>query len=301
MEKSKDIQTKFDEVRFYTDNPKEMLNHYTAESVYREYDENLRSAETGEVVTVNRKELIFERGEQLTADMLSQVQFFLEEGSIKRMYVSNQCRSGVAVYREYPMPYIVNVRLGSGSSKFLVRAASMEMAIAEVTDWCEQKIGGAFEVIYAKLASDFTIIEDTLRKLEREELAQQTGTRVAEQDGKEEKEYDLKYYQIDARTTVVVDGEVYGVEDEARTFLLRVKDADLAKVLIKKWLNKRLDARNVSEDRKIAITLDEAVVFNCNKIIPNAFSEVYMQRFDDERAIAEAYKKIDNLSAGKQQ
>lgn len=294
MEKSKDIQTKFDEVRFYTDNPKEMLNRYTAESVYRKYDENLCTDGTGEVVTVNSQELIFERGEQLTADVLPRVQFFLDEGSIKRMYVSNQCRSGVKVFREYPMPYIVNVRLGSGSSKFVVRAASMEMAIAEVTDWCEQKIDGAFEVIYAKIASDFTIIEDTLRKLEREELAQQTGTRVAE-DGKEENDYDLKYYQIDARTTVVVDGEVYGEEDEARTFLLRVKDADLAKVLIKKWLNKRLDARNVSEDRKIAITLDEAVVFNCNKIIPNAFSEVYMQRFDDERAIAEAYKKIDNL------
>ena len=294
MEKSKDIQTKFDEVRFYTDNPKEMLNRYTAESVYRKYDENLCTDGTGEVVTVNSQELIFERGEQLTADVLPRVQFFLDEGSIKRMYVSNQCRSGVKVFREYPIPYIVNVRLGSGSSKFVVRAASMEMAIAEVTDWCEQKIDGAFEVIYAKLASDFTIIEDTLRKLEREELAQQTGSKVAaEQDGKEEN--DLKYYQIDTRTTVVVDGEVYGVEDEARTFLLRVKDADLAKVLIKKWLNKRLDARNVSEDRKIAITLDEAVVFNCNKIIPNAFSEVYMQRFDDERAIAEAYKKIDNL------
>lgn len=294
MEKSKDIQTKFDEVRFYTDNPKEMLNRYTAESVYRKYDENLCTDGTGEVVTVNRQELIFERGEQLTADVLPRVQFFLDEGSIKRMYVSNQCRNGVAVFREYPMPYIVNVRFAASNSKFIVRAASMEMAIAEVKDWCEQKINGSFEVIYAKLASDFTIIEDTLRKLEREELAQQTGTRVAE-DGKEENDYDLKYYQIDARTTVVVDGEVYGVEDEARTFLLRVKDADLAKVLIKKWINKRLDTRNVSEDRKIAITLDEAVVFNCNKIIPYAFSEVYMQRFDDERAIAEAYQKLDNL------
>lgn len=31
----KQTQIKFDEVRFCTDNPKEMLNRYTAESVYR--------------------------------------------------------------------------------------------------------------------------------------------------------------------------------------------------------------------------------------------------------------------------
>lgn len=44
MEKSKDIQTKFDEVRFYNQRPERDVEPlYTAESVYRKYDENLRS------------------------------------------------------------------------------------------------------------------------------------------------------------------------------------------------------------------------------------------------------------------
>ena len=147
------------------------------------------------------------------------------------------------------------------------------------------------------MANDLIIIEDSLRKLEREELIKDVDpmdrdkkaeAKARELEEQDENNPENKFYQIDAKINLAgEDPRIVGV---SRSFLVRTQDADLAKVLITKWIRKKQEEQNKESD-KIGIVLEEAKIFTCNKVIPYAFTTEYLkheelQRISDELAYA---------------
>ncbi len=292
----KPIQTKYNEIKYRCSDPKRMVGRYTAEAVKRTYTEDFLDEADGQVHSIERHETIIHKGEEITNEMVPQILFYMQEGSIKDILISNQNRQCEPYERPWPVPFIVSIKVGRQPKKVIVQATTMKMALAMVSDHCELKDrGGDYEITSAKMANEFIIIEDTLRKLEREELSRnqdpmdrdliQEAKDRKEQEKEEQEEQDPanRYYQIDARVSIFID-ENDRSTDIPYSFLVRVPDADLAKVLIEKWIRKNLREKGKDGDNaKIQLTLDEAVIFNCTRVIPRAFTDEYIKHQESQR------------------
>lgn len=292
---TKPVETRYSEIKYRSDDPKKMVGKYTAEAVLRTYTEDFLDEADGTIHSIERHETIIRKGEQITNDMVPKILFYMQEGGLKDILVSNQNRKTEPYLRPHLVPYIVSVRVGRQPRKVIVQATSMRMALQIVADHTELKdTEGAYEITSAKMANEFVIIEDTLRKLEREELEanqdpmdrdliQEHKNKKAEEQ--EEQDPANRYYQIDARVSVIVDEHDRDMQ-VPRSFLVKVQDADLAKVLITKWIRKNIREQGKDADKaKIELTLDEAVIFNCTRVIPREFSKVYLDHEDEEETI----------------
>ena len=60
------IQTRKDEIRFFTNKPEEMLGKYLAKRLLRTWQEDFVDNDTGEVVSIDRNEIIADRGQLIT-------------------------------------------------------------------------------------------------------------------------------------------------------------------------------------------------------------------------------------------
>lgn len=96
-EKAK-VETKKDEVRYFTSEPREMLNKYLAADVLQKWDEDFMDEDTGQVVTIERTQKPFEKGQLIDQDLLTQINFHLQAGDIKEVEVSNQKRCSERVH-----------------------------------------------------------------------------------------------------------------------------------------------------------------------------------------------------------
>ena len=91
------IQTRKDEIRFFTNKPEEMLGKYLAKRLLRTWQEDFVDNDTGEVVSIDRNEIIADRGQLITGDLLAVIRFHLQSGDISEVEVSNQKREGISL------------------------------------------------------------------------------------------------------------------------------------------------------------------------------------------------------------
>lgn len=86
------IETRKTEIRYVTSDPKKMLNMYLAKRVLKTWEESFIDEDTGETVTIERNEILFDRGTLIDQDTLAKIRFSMEADGIKEVEVSNQNR-----------------------------------------------------------------------------------------------------------------------------------------------------------------------------------------------------------------
>lgn len=264
MEKE-NLKTRFNEVRLRTNDPEQMLGRYLAKSALREWVENFIDEDSGEVISINRTELVEKRGIKITQDVLQNLRFFAEAGELKNVMVSNQLRPGFRVNNNVAVPYTVTfVPDGGGSVKLLVRAISLPMAIQVAEDYAEYIINGGFSIKSAKREDNFYIIEKSLQAMNKE-------------DGKnDEEERACVYYKIDAIVSAKNESGASLIESEHHTFITLSPDADVARQVIMRELAKQLKKEH--GNASVSITLSEAKIFNASDIVPSHFTKEYMEQ-----------------------
>lgn len=134
--------TRHNEVKYLTSDPELMYNKYFADNVYREYDESFCDDETGEVITVQRRELLFERGTHINGDAIAKLRFYLSSGDIKEVAVSTQQRRGIYSVSGSCAPYIAKVLSGGKKYKVLLYANSLQNVLDIVADYGELNFNG---------------------------------------------------------------------------------------------------------------------------------------------------------------
>lgn len=85
-----------------------MLGRITAECVCRKWNEDFTDQDTGEIVTIERNEVIVPNHKVLDQDDMQQILFYIELGEIKDVLVTNQMRIGDAD-TQFTRTYIVQV------------------------------------------------------------------------------------------------------------------------------------------------------------------------------------------------
>ena len=84
------IDTRKDEVRYITSDPKKMINKYIVSTVCKTWTEDFIDEDTGEVVSIERNEVLFPRGTFIDPDVLARIQFSMQADGIKEVEVATR-------------------------------------------------------------------------------------------------------------------------------------------------------------------------------------------------------------------
>ena len=277
------IETRKTEERYVTSDPRKMLNMYLAKRVLKGWIEDFVDEDTGEVVSIERNEVLFERGDLIDQDRLAQIRFFMEAGDVKEVEVSNQKRIAHEEKSIYLHPYIAQVEIKDKKHKFLFYASTIDAALLILKDYIELNYSYGFTVIMVKEFDTCTILTDTLKERKIDTLPidfEEPEDEEKDECEDEEKPDEKKFYQIESR---VVFGNA-GRESTC-TFVVHTFNVDRAMMLITDYLKKQQDEREEEakkagreyDKEEIHAMVESAKPIPVGRFIPKEFSMAYME------------------------
>lgn len=140
-----------------TSKPEEMYNKYLAESVAKHWTEDFIDEDTGEPVTIERTEVIFDRGTYIDDDMFQKIMFSIQAEEIQTVKVVDTKptveRANAQIRR-----YVVKLSDGLHTSNiYTTRCKTPEDAAQMVSDYHTvygvPDIGGHFSVLESESTS----------------------------------------------------------------------------------------------------------------------------------------------------
>lgn len=283
-------ETRKTELRYVTSDPKKMLNMYLAKRVLKTWTEDFVDESTGKVVSIERNEVLFERGILIDQDVLTQIRFSMEADGIKEVEVSNQKRMAFENENKCLYPYIAQAQIGDKKYKFLLYATGLDNVIAILKDYIELNYQSGFTLTMAKEFDSCIILTDNLkeRKVDSASEAYLKNEISSEEyldamdsentENEEPKPDEKKFYQIG--TKVVFDDE----EEKIQTFVVHTFSVDRAMMLITHWIKNKEDEYAMQakekgyeyEKREIHTSIESAKPIPVGRFIPREFSMAYV-------------------------
>ena len=249
------METKFDEIVETTSNIEVMKGKYLAERLLRSWNEDFIDEDTGEVLSVQRNEILLNKGTLLDNHNMTEINFWLQSGDITEVKLSNQKRDCTRVFKGVNL-WLVSIELNSKKKTIYLYASSVENAIDIATDYIEQNHSGSFALKNLKELDYINLIIEESEEDEDE----------IEADGK-----DVSIYVVNVEIT----------EDEGsykNSFILKSNDVESAKKSIEDYLIKKKVQSNIIPEFEIKIL--QAKTIACNFIVDPEFSIKY---FDEQK------------------
>ena len=271
--------TKFTEQRYITSDPALMYNRYFAANLYRTYTDSFLDDETGEVVDIERRELLFERGTHINGDVIAKLRFYLSTGDVKEVDVTNQQRRGMFSGGSSLRPYIAKVVVGCKKNKILLYASGLQNVIDIIQDYGELTFSGLFDITTAKEIDFAEIVIDTLQPidLDAEYLKDSISMRewaAAEksQAPAEGEKASLGLWRLDLEVT-----ERFDKREELfdRSFIIKTSSVERALAAIEVLLYKkeqRIADGDTSDKASYTLKIKAASPMKIDFIIPTEFS-----------------------------
>lgn len=282
------IESRKTEIRYTTSDPAKMLNKYITKSIYRKWTETFIDEGTNETVDIERNELLFDSGTLITQDVLVKIRFYMQEGSITEVEVSNQNRQAFPDYRGKMFPYLAQTDISGKKYKILLHAESVDNALEIIRDYIELNYTGMFRVLMVKEYESCVILTDELKRkkydferaycageIDTETFLEELSNSVIEEQ--KEEEVKRNWYKINAKITHHrKDGE----DTESNyLFMVQATTAERAELLINIYLQRRekelADNDENHEKREVVASIEESAIVSIGIFIPKAFSDVY--------------------------
>lgn len=271
------LETKKTEERYFTSDPRKMLNKWTASRVLKKWTEDFIDEDKGEVVSIERNEVLFDRATLIDQDTLAQIRFYIEAGDIKEVEVTNQKRAAYALENTYLNPHIAQAQIGDKKYKFLFYSSSIDKSLELLKDYIELNYQGGFSILMIKEFDSCIILTDTLK------------SRIIDSDTNEpevlsEKEDTLgqkKFYQIES---LIKYGEAGEEGEITKTFVVHTFNVERAMMIINNYLNNLQEKRKQEAEQKgneykvlqIHTMIESAKPLPVGCFIPKEFSEAYI-------------------------
>lgn len=278
--------TKFTEQRYITSDPALMYNRYFAANLYRTYTESFLDDETGEVVDIERKELLFERGTHINGDVIAKLRFYLSTGDVKEVDVSNQQRRGMFSEGCSLRPYIAKVVVGCKKNKILLYASGLQNVIDIIQDYGELTFSGLFDITTAKEIDFAEILIDTLQPIDlnaeylKDSISMREWAAAAKsQVPAEGEKASLGLWRLDLEIT-----ERFDKQEELfdRSFIIKTSSVERALAAIEVRLYKKQEqsiADGVTSDKaSYTLKIKAASPMKIDFIIPTEFSLAHNKR-----------------------
>lgn len=288
------IETRKTEIRYVTSDPKKMLNMYLAKRVLKTWEESFIDEDTGETVTIERNEILFDRGTLIDQDILAKIRFSMEADGIREVEVSNQNRLAFENENNVLYPHIAQAEIGGKKSKFLLYATGLENACLILKDYIELNYLFGFTLTMVKEFDSCVILTDTLkeRKVDDDSIAYLKEEITTEeyldkmdeenQEDQESKPDERKFYQIETKITFM-NGE--NEDERVQTFVVNTFNVDRAMMLITHYLkNKEEECEKQAKEkghefrkREIHTAIESAKPIPVGRFIPKEFSIAYIE------------------------
>ncbi len=260
-----EIITRKDEVRFKTSDPDEMLNMWIPNAVHRVYIEDFFDEHTAEVIPIERKELILDRGTFVDKNVVAKIRFWMNEGSIKEIEVSNQKRLAYEYRDNSFSPWIATISMNGKNIKFLLYASSVQNALDILNDFIELNYVRGYSITSLKTINYCTVLEDNLKPVDKYQQEQEAGL-------------ERKFYQLEMKITYSDD------TDATHDFIVDTFDTNRALMCISQYVKQR--EKELREDsikngwsehkeRDFELCIEKAVQIPISQFIPKEFSLVY--------------------------
>lgn len=236
--------------------------YYAAERICRSYMEDFVNEDNGEVVTIERKEAIFEKGQKLYPDDFSVLLFHFQSGDLKEAILSDQQRQ--AKVDMGSMLVIWNVKAANIKGKpklnMLLFAENAQKAYQVAQDYIELNYIGIFLVDSIKKFDQRIIIEFDPARDDSEEAA---------------KEPERQWYDI--TSVVTMENEEY---DHEYCFIVYADNTENAKKSIENYLVGYFLKREITSS--FVVKIKEAKMLGCNVIVPMDFCMAYKEESEEE-------------------
>lgn len=278
------IDTRKDEVRYFTSDPKKMINKYICSTVCKTWKENFIDEDTGEVAEIERNEVLFPKGTLIDPDVLSRIQFSMQADDIKEIEVSNQKRMAFENKNTSLYPWTVVAEIGDKKYKFLMYASSMQNMLEIMNDYIELNFAYGYTIVQAKEMDSCIILTDNLRNIEgdlEKEYLKGEMSFGEYADAKEEEqqasEVVKKFYGLDVKITMSDETEI------TQSFIVHTVDTDRAMMIISQYIRKaESDTKKRFEERgddyvirDFKLCIEKAAPIPAVAFVPKEFSMVY--------------------------
>lgn len=249
------MESRKSEIRYITSDPKKMLGKWVARRAFKKWFENVKDEDTGEIIQIERNDVLLERGTYIDQEQLSSINFMMQEGSLKEVEVSNQNRQGILLKSTSLFPFKAVAKIEDKKRTFLLYASSVANALMILVDFIELNFKGGFEITKIEEMDYCVVIIDRLKPAEARKLELDTaylkgdismetfveatidkiqdGNPDVEEDSKSYKE-GMKFYEIGAH--IVRSHEKEGTQESGHTFIVQTISAVRANMLIEKYL-----------------------------------------------------------------
>lgn len=292
---TKMVQTRKTEERYFTNDPKRMLGRYLVNRLYRTWTETFIDEDTGNTEPIERNEVLFDKGTLITQDNLAKIRFYMAEGSVKEVEVSNQRRVCFEMQNERLYPYVAQVAIGDKRKKVLLYATGVENAITIIKDYVELNYEGIFSISMVKEFESCIVLLDKLKgvkysfekdfcsgKISAEEFLEALVSQVdEEQREQKEEQISKRWYKINSK---IVTADKEGNErTEFFQFVVNSTSAERANMLINVYLKQEQDEErsraeekgNVFDEELITAAIEQAAIIPIGFFIPKEFSKAY--------------------------
>lgn len=255
------MNTKYEEKTFKTSELEAMKGMFTANRVCRSWNEDFADEDTGEIVSIERKEIILDRGTLLDSDALQTINFHLSTGDLLEIEVTNQQRCGVFNENWQHSIWIATASISGKKKNYFLYAKSVKMAFDIAIDFLEQSSLGSFGIAGIKEYDSAYMVPEN---------------EAAEEDMDNFEEFlDQEFYKI----ILKVDHDENEYEE---TFIVKTSDAEKGKQQIEASITKKFIADERPTD--FTATIISAKTIPCESIIDLDFCKQYFDRAEEEKS-----------------
>ena len=264
MKKQEEWKRPQDIVTFRTSDPEKMLGNYLPNAVYKYWTEDFTDEDTGEVVSIQRKTLLIERGE-ITQNKLQQILFCIQAGDIDEVEV---CKENIREIELCISPhltdYMVEFREMGGLVKhrYVVKAQNIPQAIRIAAEFGQMYRG------FAGLMITSRVVRQEERFVPDDYPCIPEGFRTPAYEDKNRFKVQVRTEYIDAGKLRKFDTDYVIVADEVGEAKERVA------VLLELLKAKREKDGNFV-DKDVKETIRKAAPFEVDCVVPKEFSDLY--------------------------
>lgn len=269
-------KTRKDAQIFTVTDPADAIGYYLAEDLTKTWQEDFADGDSGEVITINRREIIKRRGELVTADLASSLIFYIQTGDVTEIKVSDQRRQALEYNNTRLKPYKVTAIINSKRHQFILEAQTVELAMEVARDWIELNYNGDFTIIGVAALQNVVLLNSTLERTNDETGESEEISGSGEADGET-----TRYYKAEAEVKITYFGEDTP-RDVNFTFIVKTLDVDTAKAAATAWIAAKMKDNNDPDHEisSVKTTLTSATPFACTALINRAFCAAYREITD---------------------
>lgn len=251
------MQTRLNEQIISATEPSEILGKYTSERLLRTWNEDFVDDDTGEVISIERNEVILEAGTYIDKEALTEINFFLQSGDISSVNVSNQKRA-CRILEGFASVFSIKGILNDKAFTLFLYARSVEEAIKISSDYMELTYKGGFFYKEVKVLGLTNLVTEYSEPEEPENI----------DEIPENEEDESHFYKMSV--------EIQNVDEPPYKdlFVIKATDADYAKEEIIKYVS----FKRKEEGIEIPFTIRtlSASVLKCDDVVEISFSNQYI-------------------------